>query len=166
MINNMSKTARILWISIPSALVVICLAMMFWLNHEPDHFSPVERATLHAQEHGHRVVTGYTTTSTIIEVVDVMLNKRGGYLSNDVFPPGSWRDNVPNWEFGVLTHVRDTARAFRNELSRSQSQSAEDPDLQNAEGKFFFDSFSASARKADLSEPNKTRGKKRWKPSL
>jgi len=51
-------------------------------------------------------------------------------------------DNVPNWEFGVLTHIRDTARAFRNELSRSQSQSTEDPDLAEAEGKFFFDNSS------------------------
>jgi hypothetical protein len=51
-------------------------------------------------------------------------------------------DNVPNWEFGVLTQVRDAARAFRIDFSRSQSQSTEDVDLAEAEGKFFFDNSS------------------------
>jgi hypothetical protein len=51
-------------------------------------------------------------------------------------------DNIPNWEFGVLVQVRDMARVMRNDLSRSQSQSAEDPDLANAEGKFYFDNSS------------------------
>ena len=57
-------------------------------------------------------------------------------------PPGVWLDNLPNWEFGVLTQIRDTARAFRIDFSRSQSQSTEDPDLAEAEGKFFFDNSS------------------------
>src|SRR5690606_28017138 len=47
-----------------------------------------------------------------------------------------------NWEFGVLTQLRDVARAYRIEFSRSQSQSREDPDLSEAEGKFFFDNSS------------------------
>ena len=140
MIKDMSQTARILWISIPSALLIICLAMMFWLNHEPDHFNTIERATQHAEEHGHRVVTGYTTTSTIIETVDVLLNKRGGYLSNDILPPWVFLDNVPNWEFGVLTQVRDITRAMRNDFSRSQTQSTEDLDLMEADPMFHYDS--------------------------
>jgi hypothetical protein len=57
-------------------------------------------------------------------------------------PPGIWMDNVPNWEFGVLTLIRDTTRVYRNDLSRSQSQSVEDKDLSEAEGKFFFDNNS------------------------
>ena len=114
--------------------------MMFWLNHEPAHFNPIQRATVHAQEHGHQVVTGYTTTATLIETVDVMLNKRGGYLSNDILPPWVFLDNVPNWEFGVLTQVRDISRAMRNDFSRSQTQSTEDPDLAKAEPMFHYDS--------------------------
>lgn len=140
MIKDMSQTARILWISIPSGLIIICLAMMFWLNHEPDHFNTVERATQHADAHGHRVVTGYTTTSTIIETVDVLLNKRGGYMSNDIMPPWVFLDNVPNWEFGVLTQVRDITRAMRNDFSRSQTQSTEDLDLMEADPLFHYDS--------------------------
>ena len=49
---------------------------------------------------------------------------------------------MPNWEFGVLTQLRDVSRAFRIDFSRSQSQSSEDPDLSIAEGKFFFDNSS------------------------
>jgi hypothetical protein len=140
MIKRLSLSARTLWIAIPSVLLLVCGIMMFYLNHEPAAFNPVERATLHAQEHGHQVVTGYTTTATMIEVVDVLLNKRGGYLANDIMPPWVFLDNVPNWEFGVVTQIRDLARAMRNDFSRSQTQSTEDPDLMEADPFFHYDS--------------------------
>ncbi len=92
-------------------------------------------------ENGTHVV-GYSTTDTLIRVAETMLDKPGGYLSNDIMPPGVWLDNIPNWEFGVLTQVRDLARVMRNDYSRSQSQSAEDPDLAEAEPNFFFDNNS------------------------
>lgn len=111
---------------------------MFWYNHEPDIFDPVERARLHAQAHNHVEVTGTATTSALIEVVDVLLEKRGGYLSNDIMPPWVFLDNVPNWEFGVLTQVRDLARTMRNDFSRSQTQSTEDPDLAEADPLFHY----------------------------
>jgi hypothetical protein len=75
-------------------------------------------------------------------VADTLLEKPGGYLSNDVFPPGVWLDNIPNWEFGVLVQVRDFSRAMRKDFSRSQSQSTEDKDLAIAEPQFNFDSES------------------------
>ena len=78
---------RALWISVPSFVVLLCLVMMFFLNHEPPQFNPMASATLHAQEHHHKVVTGYTATSTLIETVEVLLHKRGGYMSNDIMPP-------------------------------------------------------------------------------
>ena len=62
-----------------------------------------------------------------------MLDKPGGYLSNDMLPPGAWLDNMPSFEFGVLTQCRDLARVLRNYYSRSQSQSIEDDDLAIAE---------------------------------
>jgi len=43
---------------------------------------------------------------------------------------------MPSWEFGVLVQVRDLARALRNDMSRSQSQSMEDKDLMVAEPQF------------------------------
>ncbi len=139
MIGQLSQSARILWISVPSALLLLCLGGMFYLNYEPPVFNPITRATLHAQAHGHEVVTGYTTTTTLIETVDTLLDKRGGYMSNDILPPWVFLDNVPNWEFGVLTQVRDLARAMRNDFSRSQTQSTEDIDLAEADPLFHYD---------------------------
>ena len=87
-------------------------------------------------------VSGYRIVSTLIEVVDVLLNKPGGYLSNDVIPPSVWLDNIPSWEFGVLVQVRDLSKALRESFSRSQSQSSEDPDLSFAEPRFNVDHLS------------------------
>jgi len=122
--------------------LVICVAIAWWWDYEPDLFYVREAATAYAEDHSQSLVTGYITTATLIRMADTLLEKRGGYLSNDLFPPGIWMDNVPNWEFGVLTQIRDAARAFRIDFSRSQSQSQEDPDLAEAEGKFFFDNSS------------------------
>jgi hypothetical protein len=139
MISPAFKSSRVLWIAVPSTLLLLCLVAMFYLNHEPPPFNPISRATIHAQAHGHQVVTGYTTTATLVEAVDVMLTKRGGYMSNDILPPWVFLDNVPNWEFGVLTQVRDLARAMRNDFSRSQTQSTEDQDLAEADPLFHYD---------------------------
>ena len=91
---------------------------------------------------GRNNVIGYATADTLIRVAETLLDKPGGYLSNDVTPPSLFLDNIPNWELGVLQQVRDLARVTRNDYSRSQSQSAEDPDLAFAEPKFFFDNES------------------------
>jgi len=139
MILSLAPRGRTLWIAIPLALLLLCLGGMFFLNNEPPVFNPLARATVHAETHGHQVVTGYTTTSTLIETVNVLLDKRGGYMSNDILPPWVFLDNVPNWEFGVLTQVRDLARAMRNDFSRSQTQSTEDVDLAEADPLFHYD---------------------------
>ena len=127
-----------IWIAVTVALIILCGGLMFWYNHEPEMFDPVERARLHAEAHNHANVVGFTTASTLIEVVNDMLTKRGGYLSNDIMPPWVFLDNVPNWEFGALTQVRDLARTMRNDFSRSQTQSTEDPDLSEADPLFHY----------------------------
>ena len=65
MFKHMSDKVRLLWIGVPALLVVATLVAMFYLNHEPEIYNPIARATLHAQEHGHQVVTGYTTTTPL-----------------------------------------------------------------------------------------------------
>ena len=82
------------------------------------------------------------TVATVKALMTTLLEKPGGYLSNDIMPPGVWLDNMPNWEFGVLVQVRDFTRAMRRDMARSQSQSAEDPDLAKAEPLFHFDNKS------------------------
>ncbi len=124
-------------IAVVLALYVLgILALMWWWDTEPDHFNAIEAAQARASAKQQAVVTGSATTSALIDSVQRMLDKRGGYLSNDRFPPGVLMDNLPNWEFGVLVASRDLARALRNEFSRSQTQSTEDKDLQEAEPLF------------------------------
>ena len=83
---------------------------------------------------------GSVTTASLLYTASILLEKPGGYLSNDMLPPGLVLDNIPNWEFGVLVQVRDLSTALREAFSRSQSQSIEDKDLIVAEPKFRFDS--------------------------
>jgi hypothetical protein len=125
-----------------AAYLLLCLLIGWWWNSEPDLFDARDHASAHARANDRQLVVGYITTSTLIHMAETLLDKRGGYLSNDLFPPGVWMDNVPNWEFGALVQIRDAARSFRIDFSRSQSQSKEEPDLAEAEGKFFFDNAS------------------------
>ncbi|GLQ29730.1 DUF2333 family protein [Litoribrevibacter albus] len=119
---------------------VLLLTLIGWYwSSEPDSIRVVTAATNHAEQNSQNLVTGYVTTHTLISVIDTLLNKSGGYISNDIFPPGVAMDNMPNWEFGVLVQVRDLARAFRRDFSRSQSQSTEDKDLAKAEPLLNFD---------------------------
>lgn len=115
------------------AYALFVLAMMWWWDTEPDHFDPIKATQARATARQQPVVVGSATTSALIDTIQVMLDKRGGYLSNDKLPPGLLMDNIPNWEFGVVTASRDLTRALRNEFSRSQTQSVEDKDLQEAE---------------------------------
>ena len=113
--------------------VLLVLAFMWWWSYEPELFDPVKYAQQRATSHQQSTVTGSVVTATLIGCTETLLDKRGGYVSNDVFPPGVLMDNVPNWEFGVLTATRDLAREMRNKFSRSQSQSEEDADLKEAD---------------------------------
>lgn len=114
------------------AFLVAVTAWMWWWDKEPVGWDVGARARALAQQHQARVVVGTTTTANMIAVIDTLLYKRGGYLANDIAPPGVWMDNVPAWEEGCILQLRDLALALRNDFSRSQSQSVEDADLREA----------------------------------
>lgn len=114
-------------------LLVLVLGLMWWWDYEPASLDVQREAERRAQAVSQPVVVGSVTTATLAATIDVLLHKRGGYLSNDLLPPGSLMDNVPNWEFGVLTASRDLVRFLRNDFSRSQTQSTEDKNLMEAE---------------------------------
>ncbi len=123
-----------LWIVGGIAVVFIAIMIywsrtpdVFWVNHTVDN---------------DRIVVGYSTTDTLIRVAETMLEKQGGYLTNDRTPPSIFLDNIPSWELGVLQQVRDLAKIIREDYSRSQSQSKEDPDVAEAEPDFHFDNDS------------------------
>ena len=124
-----------------ASVVILLLALMLYWDSDPALFDVMQRAV--ARNNGNdKLVTGYVTTSTLIEVANTLLDKRGGYLSNDIMPPGVFMDNIPSWEYGVITQVRDLAKALRNDFSRSQTQSTEDTDLTIADPQFHYDTDS------------------------
>lgn len=130
-------------LAVGAVIVVLLLFLVSWYwSQEPKIFSVRANAEALAGANGQNVVTGYTTTASLYTLANTLLNKPGGFLSNDIAPPGVLMDNMPNWEQGVLTQVRDMARALRKDFSRSQTQSREDPDLAIAEPQFNFDAKS------------------------
>jgi len=128
------------WFGLPLVVILAILVVLgiYW-SSEPDTFDVVAVTAELAPTDTSKITTGSYTTATVIATVETLLNKRGGYLSNDITPPSIWLDNIPNWEFGVLVQARDITRSMRNDFSRSQSQSTEDKDLIIAEPKFNFD---------------------------
>ncbi|WP_028470330.1 DUF2333 family protein [Neptunomonas japonica] len=115
--------------------LLIAGAVGIYWSWEPD---PIEVQAISTEN----PVTGVGTTGALVSIVQTLLEKPGGYLSNDRTPPGVWLDNMHNWEFGVLVQARDMARAMRKDFSRSQSQSTEDTDLASAEPMLNFNNNS------------------------
>ncbi len=126
-----------LWVKISvgvaSAIVVVMIGLSWYWSRMPDVFYVTHKTD------GENTLVGYSTADTLVRVASTLLDKPGGFLSNDRMPPGVFLDNIPNWEFGVLQQVRDMARVLRNDYSRSQSQSREDVDIASAEPAFFVD---------------------------
>ena len=139
--TGFSRLVRIIMAVFALYAVIVIVLGILW-SFEPDPF-PIQqnmedKLALNRRDY----VVGAATTSTLIGVAETLLDKPGGYLSNDVMPPGLYLDNIPNWEFGALQQVRDFSRAFRELFSRSQSQSVEDQDLSAGEPLFYFDNGS------------------------
>jgi hypothetical protein len=119
--------------------VVIILVLWALWSREPALFDVRSNALTLAKADQSKLVPGFVTTATVMKVAETLLDKPGGYLSNDVTPPGILMDNMPSWEFGVVIDLRDTVRILRNDFSRAQTQSLEDRDLMMADTQFHFD---------------------------
>ncbi len=111
-------------------LVVLFLSAVSWFWSREPGFLKLEATA--------QPVVGVATTEMLIKSMETLLNKPGGYMSNDIAPPSVFLDNITNWEFGVLQQIRDLAKALRNDYSRSQSQSRADENLETAEPRFNF----------------------------
>ncbi len=136
--RGINWTVGLIVVTIIIALTVLAI---YW-SREPGLFDVRQAAVARFNDQDKKLVTGHATTGALIKVAETLLDKPGGYLSNDITPPTVFLDNIPNWEFGALVQVRDLAKALRNDMSRSQSQSLEDPDLAEAEPHFNFDNDS------------------------
>lgn len=137
-----AKSKGILW-GFGTLLGVVAIVMLVlgeWWSREPDQFSVQDEAIERMNvTHTDQMPIGYVYANTLAHIADVILFKPGGYLTNDVAPPGLFCDNIQNWEYGALVMLRDATTALRNHFARDQSQSAEDPDLAMAEPYFYYE---------------------------
>lgn len=121
--TSLAIIAFILWI------------VSIWWGLPPSSYDVKTKALATAKIHNHKIVPGYTTTTTLIDVTRWLIEKPGGFFSNDVTPPGLFIDNMPAFEYGALEQIRDLVLVMRLDFSRSQSQSTGDKDLESAQEK-------------------------------
>ncbi len=122
------------WTIVGVLLILTVIGIYF--SREPDVFWVNRSADAES------AIVGVSTTDTLIRVAETLLDKQGGYLTNDKMPPSVFLDNIPSWELGVVNQVRDLGRVMRDDYTRSQSQSKEDPDIADGAPQFFFDNDS------------------------
>lgn len=79
---------------------------------------------------------GEVLAQTLVDVAATLRDKPGGYLHNDMLPPGLLLDDMPSWELGVLRQVRDLTRALHRDMGLSHADFAADADLAAAEAAF------------------------------
>lgn len=132
---NQHSLIKLAIYSFIAVFVMLYLLGMYW-SSEPAAFDINDENAYVVVGQNRELTVGYTTVAATERVARTLLDKPGGYLSNDIMPPSVFLDNIPSWEFGVLVQVRDMASALRNHMSRSQSQSLENQFLKEAEPLF------------------------------
>ena len=128
---------QITWKKITGSIVAVALILYFigvWWSIEPEPLLPKPLNNASGQP-----VVGYATTTSLIETMETLLDKPGGWMSNDVLLPSVLMDNITSFEFGALEQSRDLSLIMRKEFSRSQSQSTADKDLLDAHSKLNID---------------------------
>ncbi len=120
-------------------LLVVALGIYWSRSPAPFDVDDYTQAQLQLLER--EPVTGASTVATLVGLGDVLLNKPGGYLSNDLMPPGVWLDNMPNWEQGVLRQIRDMNRSLVEVMGHPDGDES-DGDLALALSRFRFSATS------------------------
>lgn len=132
-----SGIPRLILITITLLFIVGYSISIYW-SVEPDPVNIERDMVRYTDADKSQTVVGYTLVNTLASVVEILLDKPGGFLGNDVFPPSVFMDNMPAFEYGALIQSRDLTRSLRKEFSRSQSQSVEQEDLKKAEPKMYI----------------------------
>lgn len=130
------------WVRIITGIVLLLALGLFalglWWSLQPAKFDVQANAREMLGVEEGDLAPGTVTVASAIRVAETLLHKPGGWLHNDMTPPGALMDNMPNWEYGALTELRDSVRSLRNDFSRSQTQSIENNDLKQADSEFNF----------------------------
>jgi hypothetical protein len=154
--NPRKKGGKLKWLvlTLVCLLLIVYLAYVAYISEPPDQFNVIDKAIESAGvETLGQLTNGYIFGNTLAMIGQTLLHKKGGYLSNDVFP-GPLIDNMPSWEYGAIVMLRDGTSALRNHFGRSQSQSRENADLSRAEPYFYnlHDSYMFPATEVEYGE--------------
>ena len=137
-----AKSKGILWFfgALAGIIILVLIILGAWWGTEPDSFNVKDEAVKRMEAtHTDSLPIGFVYTNTLAHMAEVLMDKPGGYISNDVAPPGLFLDNIRSWEYGALVMLRDGTTALRNHFARDQSQSIEDKDLAMAEPYFYYE---------------------------
>jgi hypothetical protein len=116
--------------------LLVAVALGIYWSRTPAQFDV--RANADEALAGAPPVAGAVLTAALIKVGETLLDKPGGYLANDIMPPGVWLDNMPSWEYGVLQQARDLSQSLRENFHRAVPGSVEDKNLTLAQSRFHF----------------------------
>lgn len=114
------------WLVVIPLFLLVQAALGWYWSREPEPFQVVV-----AEPGASR--PGVLLATTLARVVDTLTDKHGGYLHNDLLPPGVLLDDIPAWEIGVLHQARDLSRALHRDMGMSPARLVEDVDLAQAE---------------------------------
>lgn len=104
------ETPQYGWIWKPLLVVlivalVVMVGLGVWWSKAPKAFD-VEAVTEQQRQSSSPAGRGVVTVATLKQLLDTLQNKPGGYLRDDVLPPGLVMDNMPSWEWGVLQQAQ------------------------------------------------------------
>ncbi|MFT3931813.1 MAG: DUF2333 family protein [Spongiibacteraceae bacterium] len=120
------------------AFAITLMGLGIYWSREPAQFDVSNSVNNALHETAPATVEGALTTATLQQVVVTLLDKPGGFINNDIFPPGLWLDNMPHWERGALQQARDMARSLRDDFGRASAQAELNDDLARAEPRLNF----------------------------
>ena len=126
-------------------VAVLFIAIGVYWSREPAPFNVVATVNAESNQPSTHSVAGAVTTATLVQVVTTLLDKRGGFINNDISPPGIWLDDISHWERGALQQARDMARSLRDDfghatdgLDHATAEAEPDDDLARAEPRLNF----------------------------
>lgn len=104
------ETPQYGWIWKPLLVVlivalVVMVGLGVWWSKAPKAFD-VEAVTEQQRQSSSPAGRGVVTVATLKQLLDTLQDKPGGYLRDDVLPPGLVMDNMPSWEWGVLQQTQ------------------------------------------------------------
>lgn len=125
-----------------SIVAFLMMALGIYWSREPAPFAVHSSVDAVLHEPIAHPVAGAVTTATLEQIVTTLLDKPGGFINNDIAPPGAWLDNMPSWERGALQQARDMMRTLRDDFGRAETNAEPDEDLAHAEPRLNFSSNS------------------------